>query len=65
MSKKSEGVEVVGDSELTIEDMEQQFYQGFPAWRKDGYEKMKALLKEVGTDQEWDQYEKCAVEEQI
>jgi hypothetical protein len=30
-------VELIPDNEVSLQDMENQFYQGFPKWRKDDY----------------------------
>ena len=39
-------LKIQSDTDLSIEQMNQQFYQGYPQWRKDNYKShMEILLK--------------------
>lgn len=45
------------DMSLTISEMEEQFYQGYPAWRKDGYAEQKTRVKNIfGTEEKYNEY---------
>ena len=46
------------DTQLSISEMEQQFYQGYPEWRKNDYKVQKEILDTIVTDEQWKQYEK-------
>jgi hypothetical protein len=38
--------------------MENQFYQGYPKWRKDDYSEQKQILIRLISKEDFDQYEK-------
>jgi hypothetical protein len=35
------------DDSLSVEQMEKQFYQGYPLWRKDKYKAQTEILKNI------------------
>ena len=49
-------LEVVADNEITIQEMENQFYQGYPKWRKDEYKEQKQILERLISSEELEQY---------
>ena len=49
-------MEVKEDAELSVEEMQDQYYQGYPEWRKNGYNDQKKLLDAMGTPADWEAY---------
>ena len=37
-------IEMIPDSSISIQEMEAQFYQGYPKWRKTDYAEQKEIL---------------------
>lgn len=47
---------MVGENEISIQEMENQFYQGYPKWRKDEYKEQKQILERLISNEELEQY---------
>ena len=53
-------VELLPDNEVSIQDMENQFYQGYPKWRRDDYKEQKDILLKLISKPDFDHYDKAS-----
>ena len=53
-------VELLPDNEVSIQDMENQFYQGYPKWRRDDYKEQKDILLKLISKPDFDLYDKAS-----
>ena len=45
------------DTDLSIAQMQEQFYQGYPQWRKCCYQEQKQLLEKLADEAQWKEFE--------
>jgi hypothetical protein len=53
-------LDLVPDNEVSLQDMENQFYQGYPKWRKDDYKEQKDILLKLISKPDFDLYDKAS-----